>query len=151
MLGALLIKRALAKGYAAVSRQDLDAIADLFHEDAVLEFPGTTVMSGRYEGRAAIRAWFERWFATMPETRFALRHVSVENIFALTASNVVHAEWDLDEADREGNRYHVTGVTAFVIEGGKTRTAKDYIFDQPLLASIWPSTDPAPADTEGRE
>lgn len=119
MVGALLMKRAVAKGYAAVDRQDLDAIADQFHEDAVFEFPGQTMMSGRYEGRPAIRAWFERWFAAMPETRFALRHVSVVNPFAVTASNVVHAEWDLDEVDREGHRYHITGVTTWVVERGK--------------------------------
>lgn len=75
-----------------------------------------------------------------------LRHVSVENIFALTATNVVHAEWDLDEVDKEGKRYHVTGVTAFVVAGGRTRTAKDYIFDQPLLASIWPPRDATASD-----
>lgn len=143
MIGALLMKRAAREGYAAVSRQDLDAIADIFHEDAVLEFPGETIKSGRFEGRDAIREWFATWFERMPETRFTVRHISVESIFSVTLTNVVHVEWDLDEVDTEGNRYHVTGVTAFTVERGKTRYAKDYIFDQPLLATIWPSKEAA--------
>mgnify|MGYP001825080865 FL=1 len=102
----------------------------------VFEFQGETVKSGRFEGRRAIREWFANWFETMPVTRFTVRHVSVENIFALSNSNVVHVEWDLEEADPAGNRYRLTGVTAFVIKGGKARSAKDYIFDQPLLAKI---------------
>jgi uncharacterized protein (TIGR02246 family) len=138
MIGALMMKRAAANGYAAVNRRDPDAVADLFHEDAVFEFPGETVKSGRFAGRAAIREWFASWFATMPETRFTLRHISVEGIFALTTSNVVHVEWDLEEADDIGNRYRLTGVTAFVIENGKVRSAKDYIFDQDVLARILP-------------
>lgn len=153
MIGAILIKRAVREGYAAVSRQDLDAVVELFHEDAVFEFPGETIKSGRFEGRAAIREWFASWFEMMPVTRFTLRHISVEDIFAITDSNVVHVEWDLEEADRDGNRYHLTGVTAFAIEGGKARHAKDYIFDQPLLAKILPpkavATGAAASDTNG--
>ena len=138
MIGAILMQRAVRQGYSTVNRRDPDAVAELFHEDAVFEFPGETVKSGRFEGREAIREWFASWFETMPVTRFSLRHISVEHTFALTNSNVVHVEWDLEEADHDGNRYRLTGVTAFVIEGGRARSAKDYIFDQPLLARILP-------------
>ena len=88
MIGAVIAKRAVAQSYDAISRQDLDTLQGMFHEDAVLEFPGDTVMSGRFEGWEAIRGWFERWFKMSPETRFTPRHVLVENIFALGASNV---------------------------------------------------------------
>ena len=143
MIGAMLIKRAVREGYAAVSRQDLDAVVELFHEDAVFEFPGETIKSGRFEGREAIREWFANWFERMPVTRFTIRHISVENIFALSDSNVVHVEWDVEEVDREGHRYWLTGVGAFVIEHGQVRSVKDYIFDQPLLEKIFASEDAA--------
>ena len=136
MIGALLMQRAVREGYATVNRRDPDAVAELFHEDAVFEFPGETIKSGRFEGREAIREWFANWFETMPVTRFTVRHLSVENIWAVSTSNVVHVEWDLEEGDYDGHRYQLTGVTAFVVEGGKARSAKDYIFDQPLLAKI---------------
>jgi hypothetical protein len=83
----------------------------------------------------------------MPVTRFTVRHISIENIFAITDSNVVHVEWDLEEADHDGNYYRLTGVTAFVIENGKARSAKDYIFDQPLLARILPPKEAGTAAT----
>ena len=147
MIGAILIKRAVREGYAAVSRQDLDAVAELFHEDAVFEFPGETIKSGRFEGREAIHAWFANWFERMPVTRFTIRHISVENIFALTDSNVVHVEWEVMEVDRDDHPYRLTGVGALVIEHGKVRSAKDYIFDQPLLERIFAPEDAARSAT----
>jgi SnoaL-like domain len=101
------------------------------------------VLGGRFKGRDSIRAWLQRWFNRMPAIRFTLRHVSVENIFAVGASNVVHVEWELDETDQEGRSYYLTGVTAFEVVGGKAKRVKDYIFDQNTIAQIWPSKDAA--------
>jgi ketosteroid isomerase-like protein len=136
MIGALLMQRAVRSGCATVNRRDSDAVAGLLNEDAVFEFQGETIKSGRFEGREAIREWFANWFETMPVTRFTVRHLSVENIWAVSDSNVVHVEWDLEEGGCDGHRYQLTGVTAFVVEGGKARSAKDHIFDQPLMAKI---------------
>ena len=150
MIGAVMTKRAVAQSYDAISRQDLDALQGMFHEDAVLEFPGDTVMSGRFEGWEAIRGWFDRWFKMSPETRFTPRHVLVENIFALGASNVVHVEWDLDEVTRKGDHNHLTGVTTFDIDGGKGRQVVIYIYDPSVLASMWPPKR-APAEEAEQE
>jgi ketosteroid isomerase-like protein len=146
MPGAVLAKREVRKGFDAINRHDLDTVMGMFSEDGVFEFPGDTVLAGRHDNPEAIRAWFKRWFDGMPEIHFTLRHVSVENIFAMGATNVVHAEWDVDETDMEGNSYHVTGVAAFDIKGGKVRLVKDYIFDQDVLSRIWPHKEPP--DTE---
>jgi ketosteroid isomerase-like protein len=141
MLGAVLAKGEVRKGFDALNRHDLDTLMDMFHDDGVFEFPSDTSMGGRFEGKEAIRAWFERWYEKLPTNRFTLRHVTVENIFALGATNVVHAEWEDEETDEEGNTYFMTGITAFEVEGGKARYVKDYIFDQDVLAEIWPVED----------
>ena len=138
MLGAVLAKREIRKAFEALNRQDLKTVMSMFTDDGVFEFPTDTVLGGRHEGPEAIRAWFERWFDRMPEIHFTVNHISVDNIFAVGATNVAHAEWDLEETDREGNTYRLTGVTAFQVEGGKARHIKDYIFDQDLLSEIWP-------------
>lgn len=138
MLGAVLAKREVRKGFDALSRHDLDTLMGMFHDDGVFEFPSDTIMGGRYEGKEAILAWFERWYERLPESQFTLRHVSVENIFSLGATNVAHAEWTDEETDQDGHTYHMTGVTSFEVEGGKARLVKDYIFDQDVLAEIWP-------------
>jgi ketosteroid isomerase-like protein len=59
MIGAMLAKRAAANGYVILTRQDLEAIADSFHEEAVWEYPGETVLAGRIVGKPAIREWFQ--------------------------------------------------------------------------------------------
>ncbi len=146
MLGAVLAQREVRKTFSAINRQDVETLIAGWHEDGVFEFPGDTIMSGRFHGREAIRAWFERWFSNIPVIRFTLRHVSVENIFAFSGTNVLHVEWDVEETDREGHVYHMTGVTAFDIVGGKARMVKDYIFDQDVLASIWPRKSPVVGD-----
>lgn len=137
MIGAILAKRAVAQGFEAIGRHDLDAVVGMFHDRGVFEFPTDTVLGGKQKGHDEIRAWFERWFERMPSIAFTLRHVSVENVFAMGGTNVVHAEWDLDETDAEGRSYHLTGVTALELEGGKARRVKDYIFDQDVIAAIW--------------
>jgi ketosteroid isomerase-like protein len=143
MLGAILAKREVRKGFDAINRHDLDTLMGMFDEGGVFEFPGDTVLAGRHDSPETIRAWFKRWFDRMPEIHFTLRHVSVENIFAMGATNVVHAEWDLDETDTDGNSYHVTGVTSFDIKGGKATLIKEYIFDQDVLSRIWPHQEPS--------
>ncbi len=145
MLGAVLAQREVRKAFDAMNRHDVEALVASYHEDGEFEFPGDTIMSGRFRGREAIRGWFERWFARM-QIRFTLRQVSVENIFAFGGTNVLHVEWDVEETDREGHVYHMTGVTAFDIVGGKARRVKDYIFDQDVLASIWPRKSPVVGD-----
>lgn len=145
MLGAILAKRAVAKAFDAIDRHDTLAVVGMFREDGTFEFPGHSALSGCFKGQEAIQAWFERWFQRMPQIHFTLRHISVEDIFALSGTNTVHVEWDLDEADQAGRRYHITGVTAFDVVGGKARSVKDYIFDQDLVTSIWPRTTEAVA------
>jgi ketosteroid isomerase-like protein len=137
MLGAILAKQEVRKGFDAINRHDLETLLGMFADDGAFEFPSGTVLGGRHEG-PAVRAWFERWFERMPKIHFTVNHVLVDNIFAMGPTNVVHAEWDLDETDQEGNTYHLTGVTAFQIEGGKAKLIKDYIFDQEIVSAIWP-------------
>ncbi len=56
MLGALFAKREVRKGFKAMMRHDADTLMGMIHDDGVLEFPGSTVLAGRYEGKEA----FER-------------------------------------------------------------------------------------------
>ena len=133
-----MLKRAASDGFAEVNRHDLEALLERYHEDAVFEFPGDSILSGRHVGLAAIRASYEQWFEHMSQTRFTVQHTAVEDIFALTATNNGYVEWEVDQTDREGQRYHATGVTKFRVEGGRIRDAKDYIYDQDVVATAYP-------------
>jgi hypothetical protein len=82
----------------------------------------------------------------MPETRFTVRHAAVENIFALGLTNRSYVEYELDQVDRSGKHYHVTGVTAFHATRGRISHAKDYIFDQDVEATAYPPRAPSLAE-----
>ncbi len=138
MLGAMLAQRQVRKAFDAMGRHDVEAVVAMFHDDGLFEFPGDTVVGGRFHGKEEIRAWFQRFFDRMPVIQFTVRHVSVAHIFAFGATNVLHVEWSLKVSDSVGHSYQLTGVTAFDAVGGKARTVKEYIFDQDVLASIWP-------------
>lgn len=138
VIGAVLAKREVRKGFEAINRHDLDALLGMFSVDSVWEFPAGTVLGGRHEGTDAVREWFGYWFERMPEIHFTLSHVAVENIFAMGSTNVVYVEWDLDETDTDGTPHHLTGITAFDIVHGKVKRGKDYIFEQEVLAAMYP-------------
>lgn len=55
------------------NRRDLDAVMNVFAEDAVLDGRGAGNFS---EGRAAIRSFVEGWFDTHEELRFEFEEVS---------------------------------------------------------------------------
>ncbi len=138
MIGAIMLKRAAIDGFAEVNRHDIEALLERYHEDAVFEYPGDTVLSGRHAGRAEIRRFYEQWFELMPETKFTVQHTAVEDMLALTGTNEGYVEWEVDSSDREGKHYHVTGITKFHTEGGKIRHVKDYIYDQDVVATAYP-------------
>ena len=150
MIGAIMLKRAANDGFAEVNRHDLEALLERYHEDAVFEYPGATVLSGRHVGIDAIRGFYELWFELMPKVRFTVEHTAVEDIFALTGTNSGYVEWEVDTFDREGKEYHATGVTGFRVEGGKIRHAKDYIFDQDVVAAAFPPKDADVAESSAR-
>lgn len=138
MIGALLAKRAVRRGFKLVERRKLDKLMAMYHDFAVFEFPTDTLMGGRFESREEIRAWYERWFERMPEIRFDIRHVLVEDITAVRLDNVVHVEWELTETDTDGAVHRLTGVSALEVEQGRCRRMKEYVFDQDEITAIWP-------------
>lgn len=137
MIGALLAKKAARNAFAAMNRHDLDTIMAAWSDHPVFEFPQGSVLGGRYEGKEAVRGFFERWWDRFPATNFTLRSVSVDHTLALTGTNTIHVEWELEEVDRQGRRVDVSGVTALHARGGKVDHVRDYIFNPEVIAAAW--------------
>jgi ketosteroid isomerase-like protein len=137
MIGAFLAKRAARHAFAAMNRHDLDTFMAAWGDDPVFHFPGGSVLGGHHQGRARIRAWFERWWDRFPTTVFTLRSVSVDHILALGGTNTIHVEWDLTETDRQGRTFQVSGVTALRARSGKVVDVTDYLFDPDVIAQAW--------------
>jgi ketosteroid isomerase-like protein len=73
----------------------------------------------------------------MATIRFPLKHIAVERIFALGATNAVTAEWDVVETDQQGRTYRASGVTVLQARDGKLVRVRDYIFDLAPLEEAW--------------
>lgn len=137
MIGAVLARRATRATFEAMNRKDLATFAQGLADDAVFEFPGKSRVSGRFEGKPRIVEWFRTWWEQVDSLRFTLRHVAVENIWAIGGTNALTAEWELVERDRDGRSYRLQGVTAIEVKGGKLVRARDYIFDPDPLVEVW--------------
>jgi ketosteroid isomerase-like protein len=143
MIGALMAKKAARDAFAAMNRHDLDAFMAAWGAQPVFEFPGESILGGRYEGRDQVRAWFQRWWDRFPSTTFELRSVSVDNIMAMGGTNTIHVEWDLTETDRKGRTVKVAGITALEARGGKVVHVRDYLFNPDVIAEAWADVDAA--------
>jgi ketosteroid isomerase-like protein len=137
MIGGLLAKQIVRRGYAALNLCDVDGVMALFADDAVLEFPGSSALAGRYEGSDAIRHFFVERCARVDRLHFTLTHVAVTETLTLGTSNTVLVEWVLAETMADGRAHHVSGVTSLHLHGGKVVRAREYVFEQEALEEAW--------------
>ena len=113
---------------------DIDRAEELYHEDAVLEFP----QSGeRFEGRATFTEWRRQYPVPRGDLRFHIRRVTVREDFTvveLSASYDQGATW-------------VYGVQLLDFRGDKVVRERIYVMDgweAPEWRARWRS--PTPAD-----
>lgn len=137
MIGAIIMKRLAGSGFDALSRHDLAKLIAAYAEDSTFTFPGNTSMSGEIKGKKAIEAWFAKVMEQLPKIDFTIKEVYISNIFALGATNSIAVEWDVIETNREGKKFHNSGVTTTRIKGGKIVAVRDYISNTDVLKEIW--------------
>jgi ketosteroid isomerase-like protein len=112
---------------------DVDRADELYHEDAVLEFP----QSGeRFEGRATFTEWRRRYPVPRDDLRYRIRRMTVRGDFSvveLSASYDRGKTWvqGLQLADWRGDR--VVRERIYVTEG----------WDAPAWRAPWRSATPA--------
>jgi ketosteroid isomerase-like protein len=99
----------------AFNRHDVDAIMALMSEDIVFENTSPSPDGERYEGQAAVRAMWERFFSSSPRARF-----TAEEIVTLGDRCVVR--WRYDWGDG-----HVRGVDIFRVADGKVAEKLSYV------------------------
>jgi ketosteroid isomerase-like protein len=99
----------------AFNRHDVDAIMALMTDDVVFENTSPSPDGERYEGQAAVRGMWDRFFSSSPRATFA-----AEEIVALGDRCVVR--WRYDWGDG-----HVRGVDIFRVENGKVSEKLSYV------------------------
>ena len=147
MLGAILLQQWTKANFSRlVARKDVDAIMRGWSDKGVFEMPGTSTMSGRFEGKTAIREWVTKWFDSTEAIDFSVKRVALTNTLALGfGTNDVMIEWEVEETSRSGVTIRARGITVWELHGGKLSAARDYFFDPSVLNLIHGPRPPAAA------
>lgn len=103
----------------AFNRHDVDAIMAAMTEDCVFENTRPVPDGERFEGQAAVRGQWERFFARSPQARF-----ETEEIFAAGDRCVVR--WVYHWV-RDGKPGHVRGVDVFRVRDGRIAEKLSYV------------------------
>jgi ketosteroid isomerase-like protein len=114
----MLNETTLTDFFAAMSRQDLDALGTRLHPAARFEFPKTQPL----EGRETILRFFRILFRRYPELVFTVRQTVVEGrLAAIHWTNAGHA--------RDGVPYANEGVTLLETDGDFITWLSDFFKD----------------------
>ena len=105
----------MARFNEAFGRHDVDAVMALMTEDCVFENTYPPPDGERFVGATAVRAFWERFFASSPRA-----HVEAEELFAAGDRCVVR--WRYDWGDG-----HVRGVDLFRVRDGKVAEKLSYV------------------------
>lgn len=104
----------------AFNAHDVDTVMALMTEDCVFENTSPAPDGERYEGQAAVRAFWERLFTASPEADF-----TTEELVAAGDRAVVRWRYDFVTAD--GDLGHVRGVDVFKVRDGQVAEKLSYV------------------------
>ncbi|HYE95273.1 MAG TPA: nuclear transport factor 2 family protein [Rubricoccaceae bacterium] len=103
----------------AFNRHDAGAVMALMTDDCVFDTTRPPPDGERFEGQAAVRAYWEAFFARSPQARF-----ETEEVFACGDRCVVR--WVYHWV-RDGAPGHVRGVDLFRVRDGKVAEKLSYV------------------------
>lgn len=103
----------------AINRHDAAAVAELLTDDTVFENTSPAPDGSRLEGRAAVVAFWERWFVANPDARFEAEDVIV-------AGNRCTVQWVYRKM-RDGKPWHLRGVDVLTVRDGKVAAKLAYV------------------------
>ena len=105
---------------AVFNRHDVDAIMSAMTDDCVFENTYPPPDGERYEGQAAVRAFWEQFFSSSPQA-----HIETEELIAC-GDHCIH-RWRYGWANADGTFGHVRGVDIFRVRDGKVAEKFSYV------------------------
>lgn len=104
----------------AFNRHDVPAIMNLMTQDCIFENTYPPPDGTRYEGQAAVRAFWEDFFRSSPHATF-----QSEDMIACGDRCVVR--WRYNWIDDKGQQGHVRGVDVLRVRNGKVAEKCAYV------------------------
>jgi ketosteroid isomerase-like protein len=110
---------AVEKFNAAFNRHDVEGVMNAMTEDCLFENTNPPPDGSRYVGAAAVRAYWEKFFASNPDAVF-----ESEDTFAAGDRCVVR--WTYRKT-KDGKPWHLRGVDVFKVRDGKVAEKLSYV------------------------
>ena len=104
----------------ALNARDVDRMMSLMTLDCVFENTDPAPDGTRYEGQAAVRAFWEDFFREAPQAQ-----IDVEDIWGSGERCVM--QWVYSWVDRRGRAGHVRGVDVYRLEKGLIAEKRSYV------------------------
>lgn len=103
----------------AVNKQDSVTVAALLTDDTVFENTNPAPDGTRLEGKAAVAAFWSKWFAANAGATFEAEETIV-------AGNKVTVRWIYRKL-RDGKPWHLRGIDVFTVRDGKIAAKLSYV------------------------
>lgn len=103
----------------AFARHDAAALSELLTDDTVFENTGPVPDGTRVEGKAAVTAFWERWFLSNADAR-----IDAEEI--IVAGDRCTVRWVYRKM-RDGKPWHLRGIDLFKVRDGKVAEKFSYV------------------------
>jgi ketosteroid isomerase-like protein len=104
---------------SAFNRHDVNAVMDAMTEDCLFENTSPAPDGTCVEGAAAVKAYWEKFFANNPDAYF-----EAEDIFA--AGDRCLVRW-IYRKTKDGKPWHLRGVDVFKVRDGKVAEKLAYV------------------------
>jgi len=102
------------------NKHDVEAIMAMMTDDVVFENTSPRPNGERYEGRQAVRGFWEQFFSGSPSARFEAEDISA-------GGDRCTVRWVYRWVDSEGKPGHVRGVDVFRVRDGKVAEKLSYV------------------------
>ena len=103
----------------AVNKQDAVTVTALLSDDTVFENTNPAPDGTRIEGKAAVAAFWTKWFAANAGATFDAEETIV-------AGNKVTVRWIYRKL-RDGKPWHLRGIDVFTVRDGKIASKLSYV------------------------
>jgi ketosteroid isomerase-like protein len=104
----------------ALNRHDLDAVMAAMTDDCVFDNTYPSPDGTRYEGQAAVRAFWEAMLRSSPDA-----HFTAEEAFAVGDRAAVR--WVYRYTDEQGVAHHIRGADVLRVRDGKVAEKLAYV------------------------
>lgn len=110
---------AIERFNTAFNRHDVDAVMNAMTDDCLFENTNPPPDGGRFSGAAAVRAFWEKFFASNPDAVFEAEET-------IAAGDRCVVRW-IYRKTKDGKPWHLRGVDVFKVKGGKVAEKLSYV------------------------